>query len=418
MWIFKNKYFLIFLLLATLSYLFIEAQGEGDLFIYYCAAHDLGEGQNIYLTSYLSGYHYYYSVLFAYILNLFEHFPFYGIKFSWLLLNIALYYHLFVLLKDSKYVKVLNEKNRYTFLFLVFIFSFRFLHHNIHYAQITILILWTCIYSLVSFENDQSFKGAALLALGINIKLLPLVFLPYLLYRGYFKGFFLTIGLYFFYLLLPSLLIGHQYNIELLSSWYHLINPTNSHHVIDTDERSFHGLSTLLATLLLSQPPDTFALTLKRNLMDVSVETLTTVLLITRASLVLLTLLFLKWPPFKKTISSQQRFIEISYILLLIPLIFPHQQHYAFLFSVPAFAFILYYLIYFYKDLSLVEKRLIITSTILIYLTANLSILLGEFNRYYEHYKIITYGALLLIPLLVWINQNKRSIDLGTSQEQ
>jgi hypothetical protein len=40
---------------------------------------------------------------------------------------------------------------------------------------------------------------------------------------------------------------------------------------------------------------------------------------------------------------------------------------------------------------------------VVIFLCGNLKILLGEFNRYYEHFKILTYGALLLIPLLAWV---------------
>ena len=37
-----------------------------------------------------------------------------------------------------------------------------------------------------------------------------------------------------------------------------------------------------------------------------------------------------------------------------------------------------------------------------VFLLFSLKILLGAFNNYYDHYKILTYGALLLIPLLVW----------------
>jgi hypothetical protein len=48
----------------------------------------------------------------------------------------------------------------------------------------------------------------------------------------------------------------------------------------------------------------------------------------------------------------------------------------------------------------------------MIYLCANLKILLGEFNRYYEHYKILTYGALLLIPLLIWVRNKESSFVL------
>jgi hypothetical protein len=417
MWLFKNKHVHLILFAGLLTYLLIEAQGEEDLFIYFCAAHDLGQGADIYTTTYVGGFHYYYSVLLAYFLNLFSHLPFYGIKFSWLLLNVILFSHLFILLRDSKFVQALKEKQRDYFLLFVLIFSFRFFHQNIHFAQVTILILWTCIYSLISFENGNTLKGAAILALGINIKLLPLVFIPYLIYRGYWKGLFLTILFCILYVFLPSLLIGHHYNLSLLSAWYHLINPSNKEHILDTYERSFHGLSTLLSTLFVSHPPDPYALALKRNIADVPIETLKVILLLVRACLLSLTLVFLKWPPFKKAVSSQQSFIEVAYILLVIPLIFPHQQHYAFLFSVPAFAFIVYYLFFFYNIISLLEKRILVFLVIAIYLTANLSVLLGEFNKYYEHYKILTYGALLVIPLLLWINLKIQSRALGTTQK-
>jgi hypothetical protein len=167
----------------------------------------------------------------------------------------------------------------------------------------------------------------------------------------------------------------------------------------------------------VSHPPDPYALALKRNIADVPIETLKVILLLVRACLLSLTLVFLKWPPFKKAVSSQQSFIEVAYILLVIPLIFPHQQHYAFLFSVPAFAFIVYYLFFFYNIISLLEKRILVFLVIAIYLTANLSVLLGEFNKYYEHYKILTYGALLVIPLLLWINLKIQSRALGTTQK-
>lgn len=416
MWIFKNRYFQFFLVLGLIVYLLIEAKGEGDLFIYSYAAVNLGNGANIYQANYMGGYHYYYSVLFAYFLNLFSGLPFYGVKFCWLLLNATLFFHLLYLLKQSKWVMVLSENQRDYFLLFVFIFSFRFFHQNIHAAQITIIVLWCCIYSIVSIDKGKLIQGALILALGINLKLLPIVFLPYLIYRGYFKAFFLCILFYVTSLYLPSLLIDHDYNVSLLKSWYALINPSNTEHVLDTDERSFHGLSTLLATLFVAHPPDPLAMSLKRNIADLPLDTLKYILLFSRLLLVSLTLYFLKWPPFKKSKNKIQTVFEVSYILLLIPLIFPHQQHYAFLFSVPAFACCLYYLFLHFTEIGNRKRKFLIVFLILIYLTANLSALIGEFNRYYEHYKIITYGALLLIPLLMYVSSSINTIKLRVSE--
>ncbi|MES2680006.1 MAG: glycosyltransferase family 87 protein [Bacteroidota bacterium] len=406
----KNKFFLLVPVLAAVIYCYIEAEGKGDFYIFMSAAGDLSAGKDVYRTSYAGGYNYFYSVFFALVLRFFYAMPFFWMKFYWLLLNLFLYCHLFQLLAGSAMVNRLATKQKQWFLVLVFIFSFRFFHENIHTSQITILILWCCIYGICLIQRDRVVSGSAILALGINIKLLPLVFLPYLFYRGYFKALFFTILFYFFALFSPSLIIGHDYNMSLLKSWLELINPLQQRHVLDVDERSFHSLSTLLSTLLVKEVPDTFAMDLKRNIADISLPALAKVLLAVRLALVGLTLYFMRWKPFVKAPSLLNNFIEISYILLLIPLIFPHQQHYAFLFMAPAFALILFSLMYNFKNTGRIQRQLLVALLALIYLVANLKILFGEFNRYYEHFKILTYAALLLIPLLIWVvRENKKN---------
>ena len=411
--VFKNKIWLFVLFLVAIVFCFIEAKGKGDFYIFLSATGDLIKGENFYENKYVDGYHYFYSVLFALLLKPFYGLPFFWLKFAWLLLNTLIYFKLFYMLAKSKLVLLLKEKQQTVFLFLVFLFSFRLFLDNMHSSQITLLILWCCIYGLYLIVNNKPISGAAILALGINIKLLPIVFLPYLIYRGYFKATAFTILFYLLYLFAPSLFIGHDYSMSLLKTWLALINPTNQAHVLDVEERSFHGLSTLLSTLLVKDVPDVYALPLKRNIADVSISTLGTILLVVRLTLASFTLYFLKWKLFIKAGSAWQRSIEISYLLLLIPLIFPHQQHYAFLFAVPAFAIILLYLMLNYGEITNRVKLTVCTLLILIYLSVNLKLLLGAFNNYYDHYKILTYGVLLFIPLLVWVsNKTNRSIGL------
>lgn len=408
MTLFKNKIWLLVLFLVAIVFCFIEAKGKGDFYIFLSATGDLIKGENFYENKYVDGYHYFYSVLFALILKPFYSLPFFWLKFFWLLLNCCIYFKLFQMLTKIKVLELLSEKQRSVFIFLVFIFSLRFFLDNMHSSQITLVILWCCIYGLYLITNNKPVSGAAILALGINIKLLPIVFLPYLIYRGYFRAFAFTVLFYLLYLFAPSLFIGHDYNMTLLKTWLGLINPTNQAHVLDVEERSFHGLSTLLSTLFVKDVPDVYALSLKRNIADVSIQTLSTILLITRLALVSFTLFFLKWKPFIKARSLWQQFIELSYILLLIPLIFPHQQHYAFLFAVPAFAVTLLYFMINYASMEKQTKLTVCTLLILIYLCANLKLLLGTYNNYYDHYKILTYGALLIIPLLIWVSRKTK----------
>ena len=397
----KQIFYLLFTVLSLL-YLLLEARGEGDLYIYLQAGGRLEQGLDLYMMKYIDfQYQYYYSVLFAYILQPFYHLSYYWVKFFWLLINFALFVHLVLLFYRSDVLQALPAKNRNWLLVIVLLFSLRFVHENIHASQITILIFWCCVMTLRYSFLNKPLAAAIALAIGINLKLLPLLLVPYLLYRGYFKtvfySLFILVGLY----ALPSLLIGHAYNMQLLNSWWSQINPTQVRHVLDTDERSFHGLSTLLATLLVEKVPDYYALPLKRNILDVSYETVAAVLLTLRLCLLALSLYFVRAWPFKAAKTNLQFSAETAYLLLIIPLIFPHQQHYAFLFAVPAFAFVVYYLFNVHTSKWTNKQKLIAALLTLVYLTTNLKILLGAYNRYYEHYKILTYGALLLIPLLM-----------------
>lgn len=409
---FKNKPWLAALWLVAIVYCFIEAGGNGDLYIFLSAAADLSAHENIFENTYVDGYHYYYSVLFALFLKPFCYLPFKAVKFGWLLLNLGLFFKMFQTLATSVYVKRLSEKKQMIFLICTFVFSLRFLLDNIHYSQITILILSCCIYGICNILRGREISGSLILALGINIKLLPIVFLPYLLYRGCFKAFFMTLCFYIISLLLPSIIIGHDYNMLLLHTWLNLVNPANQSHMLDVDERSFHGLSTLLSTLFVKDVPDVYAMPLKRNIADVSLQSLSRIILGVRLALVAFTLYFLKAKPFTKPASLTSSLLEMSYMLLLIPLIFPHQQHYAFLFTVPAFAMVAYRLIDDFNTMAVVKRSVIITLLSLVFLSASLKLLLGVYNNYYEHFKILTYGALLLIPLLVWVSLKKEKTAL------
>ena len=398
-----KKYLLIVSGLIGLAvYVFFEAQGRGDLFIYLSASTDLFTGENIFQKTYLDGYHYFYSVLFAIALKPFTYLPMPVCNALWLIANLFFVFHIFILIKKLLPLHNFTSNELMTLRIGGFLFSLRFIHENLHYLQITILILYLSLQGLhLVFSNKpKPYAGALLIALGINIKLLPLVLIPYLFYRGFFRAGVSIIIIYIGMLFLPAAVIGWEQNQLLLSTWADLINPLRSNHVLDAEERSFHGLSTLFSTLFVQNPGDSHALLLKRNIADISIEQLKLILNMARGVLVLFTFYFLRTLPFKTEGGLKHRFWELSYILLLIPLIFPHQQHYAFLFICPAFIYCLYYFIQNRKTLSKGKYYFMLSSGIVIYLLCNLKLILGNYNEYYEHYKILTYGTLFLIILL------------------
>lgn len=403
-----NKWSFYFGGLVILIIILFEAREKGDFDIFISASRDLLLGKNIYEIQYKDWYHYYYDIFFALILTPFTYLPLYVVKLIWLILNVFFVYRIWKILIDWLPVSLLKYNRRILFNILSFIFILSFLKVNFHLSQVTIFILYLTLEGLFFIYNKKIIKGSILLALGINIKLLPIVIIPYLIYRKEWKSSLYIIGFIIVFLFLPIVFIGFDYTKFLLIERWQLINPMNQSHILDTSERSFHSLTTLLATLLVEDCGDWHALTLKRNIADITIENLNIVINVVRGALILFTLYFLKTNPFINTTIKIQKLYEISYLCLIIPLIFPHQQHYAFFFIFPASTYLLFYLVYFFfnkesykftKYFKLKKITLIIFLSI-VYFLLNSHLILGEFNNLYDHYKTLTYGALILMTLL------------------
>jgi hypothetical protein len=261
-------------------------------------------------------------------------------------------------------------------------------------------LLYLSLEGLNLISHDKKIWGALLIAIGINIKIMPIVLLPYLFYRKEFKAGLYVMLVYVALLFIPGLVIGFSYNSSLLASWWHLINPMNPEHILDEDETSFHSLSTLLSTLLVEKTPDFHALPLRRNIANLTLTQLTNVLNIVRLLFISFSFYFFRTKPFVSIQNKMHCLWELSYLLLLVPLIFPHQQVYAFLFVLPASTYLIYYLMTKKDKLTITQYRTLFGALCISYLACNISFLLGQFNAYYVHFKVLTYGALLLIPLL------------------
>lgn len=404
-----STYYILAGVIAFIA-LFFAVSYSCDLFIYELASKDILAGKDAYSIGYVDGFHYYYSTLFAILIYPLALLPAYLGNHLWYCLNVFFLYRISLLVSRYFNLSVLTQKQKLLFFLLVFIFGLRFLLFNFRTQQITFCILYLTLEGLQFIFSGKKITGALLIALGINIKIMPVVFLPYLLYRREFKASALIIIFYAAMLFLPGFILGFAHNNMLIADWWRLINPSNSIHNLDVDERSFHSLSTLLATLLVKNVPDKFALPVRRNIMDISYAHLVLVLNFTRLIFISFSLYFLRTKPFSAKVDITHRFVEISYLLLLVPLIFPHQQGYAFLFIMPAVSYIIYYLLTQRNTLAATKFKIITGFLVLSYLLCNLDLLLGEFREYYDHFKILTYGALLIIPLLAVCYPFKKSV--------
>ncbi|HEY1039196.1 MAG TPA: glycosyltransferase family 87 protein [Bacteroidia bacterium] len=412
----KNKWGYYLLGALILVFISFEARGEGDFSIFLAASRDLWGGKNVYTIMYQQWYHYYYGVFFAILLTPLNYVSLYLAKFLWLLLNTFFVYRTWKILSSWLPLEKLSKKALAVFTVLCFVFIFRFLRDNFHLSQLTICILYLTLEGLFFIEKDKKVAGAALIALGIDIKLLPIIIIPYLIYRKEWKATIFVVAFILVFLFIPTLFIGYDFNILLLTERWNLLNPSNAAHVLDTSERSFHSLTTLLATLLVENTGDAnHVLHIKRNIADISIEKLNMIINICRGILVLGTFWFLRTLPFRSATSKLHKLYEVSYLCLVVPLIFPHQQHYAFFFAFPAGTYLLFYLVYKYYNTGTTyvgtgfkSKRIVLSSLLfIVFILSSSHLLLGTFNEYYDHFKTLTYGMLLLLVTLVFCEPNK-----------
>jgi hypothetical protein len=402
----KSPYIKYILLLIGVAYVLLETRQHQDFDIFLLASKDFLRGENIFVHHYEDGFRFFYSPLFAAILIPFTFLPVYLARIIWLTLNVFALFRVFKLIKNYLDFSVFSDKQKMLFNFISVVFSAKLILDNFHNGQVTIFMLLFMFEGLRLINADKALWGAALIALGINFKFLPLVLLPYLFYNKQLKACLFIVFWYAVFLFLPAVICGFEFNNTLLADWTGAINPSNKEHLIDTDETTLNGLTTLIPTLLMDVVPDPHALALRRNFLNLDVTTVITIINIIRLLLVCFVFYFLRRKLFTTPKTKLQELWELSYLFLLIPLIFPHQQHYAFLMMLPASVYVIYW-VFISKINTHKISAVILSVLILIYLLTNAHLLLGEFRKYYDHFKIITYGGLLMIGLLTFLNPDK-----------
>ena len=392
----RNPNVLIFLL--SLPVLLIEAKTENDFDIFIQAARDWSNGLNPYTQLYHEWYHYFYDITFLTLLSWFQHLPNDWIKLGWLTVQVILLIQIWKMVLGHVGTSAASSSTfRWLGLALV-IFNIRLIRDNIHLGQMTILLLFLSIKGLELIFNRRNAFGGALLAWGIVVKILPIVVLPYLIYRNRWKGAAWTMVFCVFFVALPYLYQNTTQYSELLKSRWALLNPSNTEHILDTSERSFHSMTTLISVLFHAHCDDTHILPLRRHIWDCDVQTVKWISLISRLVLVASFLLVLRSPPFTEG-RRELYFQEWAYLLMLIPLIFPHQQHYAFLMMMPGLACLL--APYFTGVAIWKWNTLRVWLLVLIFIAMNIHFLLGVWSSYYNHFKILTYGGLVALILLL-----------------
>jgi len=396
----KNNPLLCIVVLLS-PYLIVKSIYGGEFNTYLEAAKQLRAGvdcYNIWLThDNGTSTQYGYSPLFATLLIPFTFLPSWVPSLLFLLADVVMLFRVFRLITEWLQLKEFSGKNLW--LSLVLIFSLRFILHNFEMVQLNIFLLWLSLEGLQQiFFSKRILLGTFLISLGINFKILPVVFVPYLLYRKEFQSVGLICGWGLLFAILPASVFGFDFNTQLHSEWLNIINPFNEKYGIGQNIESYriHGLSALFVAYFSKYNNDTFQWLIV-SLSDQGVQLLTT---LSRLAFITLTFYFLRRKPFSSFQSSRHFAYEVSYLLLITPLIFPQQNKWAFVYILPALGLIFYSLLQKQKSFFSIKVVLLLAVFILTTLTTD-GIIGKQLNYYTECLKLVTIGTILIVPILM-----------------
>ncbi len=397
----RIQWFLI--VLACLYFVKVYNTDVGDFRSYYHAGTKLRAGVSPYFfyvpeEGWVSMFSY--PPFFALLMLPFTVLPIELSSLIWNGLSLAALFRVYRLIIGTLEIKKhLNSTQYRFFVFLTIVLTIRFFLYNFDLTQSTLIVMWGTLEGLKLIKNDKFILGSLLLAVVISIKLLPLVILPYLIYRAYFKETFLTI---FFILVLNSLPIfvyGKDGFLQILDEWWRIVNPTNMEFTLkqNSGDESTHGLSAFVPAFFSD-----FIVRygLRRHFIALNSNQIIGLLLGFRLFFIALTLYFLQSKPFKKAVSAYQFMWEVSYLLMVIPLLFPQQMKYAFALLLPAFSYIVFYIMSMKRGM---KFRLLIGLMTLVFILTTVStdgIVGKQFYQYGQYYKLITWGTFVLIFIL------------------
>lgn len=372
-----------------------QTGGMDDFDVFFHAGERLLNGENIYGPPHYYNLKYFYSVLFAGIMGSIQSLGINTVKWIWFAINTALFVRVFILLRI--HVFKTEKSSALVFFFLLLLFG-KIVLVNYTFNQISVLILWTMFEAYHLLKKGHWVWAILILCLGINIKIMPIVLAPYIIVMG--KKPFQIIGLglaaLLFFLYIPALFIGFETNQFLIGEWLKTLNPVSDIHVMQTYEYGFTDLSSMATKFLSAEP---VYLEPQVNIADLSRPSLFLITNAIRAAL-LGSVVYLAFKAKHAVYGVDKGFVIAAGFMALIPLCFPHQREYSFMFSMPMFAVLMLML----AKLKSVGHYILFM--VFIALTGNL--VWVDFAGQtavdvFKHYRLITMGMLAIFLMYIYL---------------
>ena len=311
-----------------------------DIHVYLHAAGQLSSGQDIYSNN--PHNRYLYSPLFAMLLQPLAQIDWSWARVLWLIVNGLAGVRVWILLQRlaASWLTTLG-RGRWLLGVGVVILAIESLNQNFNLGQVTLLILWLTVEGCLLVLGGRPLPGAALLALGVNIKIVPVLALAYLLCRRAWIGVGLSAAFLVAYLVLPAAQTGWTPNVELHERWLASINPGQTEYVFEQDKGCQSVNCILSAYLLDPDAPENRGY--HPAWARLSPATLLPILRAAQLAVILALLIPIVQHRRQRAPDGLQTFREISCLLVVSLLVFPHQMAYATLYAVPAAGYVFLY---------------------------------------------------------------------------
>lgn len=227
--IFSAIFFIIFLILSIYYFTRIyQSWGTSwtDFTVFHRAGQRIIKGEPIYDSSDSSNYGidlYKYSPAFACFMSSFTKVHMHISVPIWYLLTFILI--LFSIYLVKRIIAGFNKEENLPlyFYFLSFFLTLRFLLVLLSRVQSDFLVLFFLVLSIWFIRLKREALSGFSLATAIMVKITPLIFIPYFIYRKFYKAAFASCAGILLYLWLPSLNLGWEKNISYLKGWLNVL---------------------------------------------------------------------------------------------------------------------------------------------------------------------------------------------------
>lgn len=312
----------------------------------------------------------------------------------WHLLKIFLLYRVFQITAGFCGYNELTEKQKTIVLLGSTLFSLRFLLYDFNLGQITVFLLWVMMEGWYQLTRRRILLAAFLLALGIFIKMLPIIFVPYLIYKKQFRA-LLYLFLWIIVMAFIPFITGRwDYNFHLLHEWIDIIQPM-------AVSRGDYNASSLVMHDLFTAVPAWYA-AIAEWLHHASDFTSGQLRLITYFLILCFAAGFLflsRFNSYRTQDSMKSEFLECIYLIGCIPVIFPYQHKYSYVLMVPL---IIYLMIKFAAGRSKLYERIMMFMAFLLMVISTDGIIGHSLNVITQELKFVTLGGILLLLILLF----------------